>query len=45
MKPNEQHTNVKHWLEMVESLRYAPEWASEGPVPVEMTQTHISAVL
>ena len=45
MKPNEQHANVKHWLEMVQSLRYAPEWASEGPVPVEMRQTHISAVL
>lgn len=38
-------TSLKEWLAMVEKLRYAPQWASEGQVPVEMTQTHISVVL
>jgi len=42
---NDEKTNLKDWLAMVEKLRYAPQWASEGPVPVEMTQTHISVVL
>jgi aminoglycoside phosphotransferase family enzyme/predicted kinase len=40
MKPD-----LRHWLDMVEKLRSAPEWMAEGPVPVEMTQTHISIVL
>jgi aminoglycoside phosphotransferase family enzyme len=42
---NDEKTNLREWLAMVEKLRYAPQWASEGPVPVEMTQTHISVVL
>ncbi|HEV8532043.1 MAG TPA: AAA family ATPase [Methylomirabilota bacterium] len=42
---NDEKTSLKDWLTMVEKLRYAPQWASEGPVPVEMTQTHISVVL
>jgi aminoglycoside phosphotransferase family enzyme/predicted kinase len=42
---NDEKANLKKWLAMVEKLRYAPQWASEGPVPVEMTQTHISVVL
>jgi uncharacterized protein len=33
------------WMAMVDELRRAPQWAAEGPVPVEMTQTHISVVL
>jgi len=33
------------WLEMVEKLREAPEWSTQGGGPVEMTQTHISVVL
>src|SRR2546426_12833090 len=42
---NDAKANLKDWLAMVEKLRYAPRWAAEGPVPVEMTQTHISVVL
>ncbi len=42
---NGEKINLKDWLAMVEKLRYAPQWASEGPLPVEMTQTHISVVL
>ncbi len=42
---NDENIKLKDWLAMVEKLRYAPQWASEGPVPVEMTQTHISVVL
>ena len=45
MSSSEERTKVERWLEMVERLRYAPEWTAEGPVPVEITQTHISAVL
>src|SRR5882724_1463141 len=42
---NDEKTSLKEWLAMVEKLRYAPQWASEEPVPVEMMQTHISVVL
>jgi aminoglycoside phosphotransferase family enzyme len=42
---NDEKTSLKEWLAMVEKLRYAPQWASEEPVPVEMVQTHISVVL
>ena len=42
---NDQKISLKEWLAMVEKLRYAPQWASEEPVPVEMMQTHISVVL
>ena len=42
---NDEKTSLKEWLGMVEKLRYAPQWASEEPVPVEMVQTHISVVL
>jgi hypothetical protein len=45
VKQNSQKTDLREWLAMVERLRYAPQWASEGPLPVEMTQTHISVVL
>ena len=42
---NDEKTSLKEWLGMVEKLRYAPQWVSEEPVPVEMMQTHISVVL
>jgi uncharacterized protein len=45
MKQRDERTGLKDWLAMVERLRYAPQWAAEGPVPVEVTQTHISVVL
>ena len=45
MKRGDEKSDLKDWLAMVDRLRYAPQWADEGPVPVEMTQTHISVVL
>src|SRR5438128_11156541 len=45
MKRGDEKSDLKDWLAMVDRLRYAPQWANEGPVPVEMTQTHISVVL
>jgi len=45
MAQRDEKTGLKDWLAMVDRLRYAPQWAAEGPVPVEMTQTHISVVL
>jgi len=45
MKPSHEKPDLKGWLAMVDRLRRAPQWAAEGPVPVEMTQTHISVVL
>jgi uncharacterized protein len=42
---NDEKTSLKEWLAMVEKLRYAPQWASAEPVPIEMVQTHISVVL
>ena len=40
----EQRTDLRAWLDMVERLREAPDWAAED-LPVEMIQTHISVVL
>ncbi len=40
----EQRTDLRSWLDMVERLRKAPDWAAED-LPVEMIQTHISVVL
>src|SRR5439155_1601894 len=45
MKRDDEKSDLNDWLPMVDRLRYAPQWANEGPVPVEMTQTHISVVL
>lgn len=35
---------MREWLRMIESLRHAPEWATDEQ-PIEVVQTHISAVL
>jgi hypothetical protein len=40
----EERTDLRTWLEMVDRLRNAPDWAAED-LPVEMIQTHISVVL
>jgi aminoglycoside phosphotransferase family enzyme/predicted kinase len=40
----EGRTDLRAWLDMVERLRHASDWAEED-LPVEMVQTHISVVL
>jgi aminoglycoside phosphotransferase family enzyme/predicted kinase len=41
---DERRTDLRTWLEMVDRLRHAPDWAAED-LPVEMIQTHISVLL
>ena len=40
----DEKTDLPTWLKMVEQLRHAPEWP-EYELPIEMKQTHISALL
>jgi aminoglycoside phosphotransferase family enzyme/predicted kinase len=39
-----QQTDMRDWLNTVEALRHAPDWAADD-LPVEIIQTHISVVL
>src|SRR5262245_46253391 len=43
INPDEK-TDLATWLKIVERLRHAPEWPAEE-LPIEMKQTHISALL
>jgi uncharacterized protein len=40
----DEKTDLATWLKMVERLRHSPEWPEEE-LPIEMKQTHISALL
>ena len=40
----DEKTDLPTWLKMVDQLRHAPEWPEEE-LPIEMKQTHISALL
>jgi uncharacterized protein len=40
----EEKTDLRNWLNMVESLRQSPDWPEEEK-PIEMKQTHISVLL
>src|SRR5262245_29789046 len=43
INPDEK-TDLATWLNIVERLRYSPEWP-EDELPIEMRQTHISILL